>query len=332
MRTKLFSILSAACLALTIVPAAHATLTSFKSFVGHVGVSTDGFGSTSNDGTISAQVPVGATVLGAYLYSATFGQSPTLGTVTLNGTAVNFDHVVTNDIPPSLPAYFRTGRSDVTSIVAPIINGGPGGIYNFNVTESLGNTDGEALVVVYSLDSLPQSSVGILDGGAALGGDTTSINFADPLDPTAPGFFAEMRIGDSFSCCGQKSVIKVNGTTITENAGNNDDGDAVANGALITVGGFDDPFSPLNPGYDEDHERYNLVPQITKGDTSISVFTQNPSNDDNIFLAVFAVSGNAGFNEPPPTEQPPAAVPEPGTLFLLGSGFAVLAWWKQKQA
>jgi hypothetical protein len=197
-----------------------------------------------------------------------------------------------------------------------VINGGPGGIYNFTVTETASTQDGEALVVVYSLASLPVGTVGILDGFSAVTGDSTAINFSNPLDPTAPGFFAEMRIGDSFSCCGQKSTISVNGVTITDNAGNNDDGLQVADGSLITVGGFDDPFSPLLPSYDADHERYNLVPQVGLGDTSISVFTQNPDATDNIFLGVFHVAGIAGINVPPPT----GTVPEPSSLLLTGIG------------
>ena len=206
----------------------------------------------------------------------------------------------------------------MTAIVKPVIDGGGGGVYNFAITETNPAQDGEALVVVYSLPSLPVSTVGILDGFSNSSGDNTAINFSDPLDPAAAGFFAEMRIASSFSCCGQDSNITVNGTTITEVAGNHDDGLETDNGSLITVGGFDDPFSPFLPTYAEDHERYNLVPYITNGDTTISVRTVNPSGDDNIFLAVFHVTGEAGINEPPPD----ATVPEPGTLSLLAIGGA----------
>jgi hypothetical protein len=201
--------------------------------------------------------------------------------------------------------------------VAPVIDGGPGGTYNFSITETGGNQDGEALVVVYSLASLPESTVGILDGFSISSGDSFAINFTDPLDPTDPDFFAEMRLGIGFSCCSQTSTVTVNGTMITQNAGNNDDGAQVANGSLITVGGFDDPFSTLLPTYANDHERYNLVPYVAFGDTTISVNTRNPSGDDNIFLAVFHVAGLAGINEPPPDGEP---VPEPMTLAMLGLG------------
>lgn len=298
----------------------QASLLPFQTFIGNYGVSSDGFGSTSNSGSISAEVPAGATVKAAYLYSATYDSSSTLGTVTLGGNSIStWDQEYVNPIPPTLPNYFRTGRKDVTSIIAPIINGGLGGIYNFSITESLGNTDGEALIVVYELASLPESTVAILDGGAALGGDSTAMNFSAPLDTTDPAFFAEMRLGISFSCCSQKSNVTVNGLTLTNNAGNNDDGAQVANGSLLTMGGFDDDL--LNPNdYINDDERYNLAPFIANGDTSINIFTNNPSNDDNIFVALFHAKGKAGINEPPPT----TGVPEPSMLSMLGLGIVLL--------
>jgi hypothetical protein len=294
---------------------ASAGLTSFQTFVGTVGLSTDGFGSTSQSGTISASVPAGATVLAAYLYTATYnlGATPVGGTTTLGGTAVTFGAPVQNT---TACCGLASQRADVTSIVAPIINGGAGGVYNFAITEGSGNQDGEALVVVYSLASLPVATVGIVDGWASVTGDVTTINFATPLDPTLAGFFADMRLGIGFSCCGQQSTVSVNGTTITNTAGNYDDGAQQANGSLFTMGGFDDPYSPLLPTYAQDHERYDLASYITKGDTSILIRTSNASRDDNIFLATFHVLGEAGVNEPPPN-----TVPDGGSsLTLLGLG------------
>ncbi|WP_198669469.1 hypothetical protein, partial [Blastomonas sp. UPD001] len=174
-----------------------------------------------------------------------------------------------------------SARANVTSLVAPIIDGGPGGTYNFDITEarSSGNsaTDGVALVVVYSDPSLTSTStVAILDGFSSVTGDSFTFNAANGMDPTDPNFFAELRLGIGFSCCGQQSTVDVNGTRITNSAGNNDDGlGGTSNGQLITVGGNDDPFSAFLPGYSEDRERYNLVPYIDFGDTQIKVTTAN---------------------------------------------------------
>lgn len=295
---------------------AQAALSTFKTFNGKYAVSTSGWGSTTQTGTISATAPAGATVVAAYLYTSTYGSFAGAGG-TLQGTAVTYTGLGKN-------SYLEAGRADVTPIVAPIINGGPGGAYSFSITETSARQDGSALVVVYRLPWLPMSTVAILDGFSEPTGDTTALNFASPLNPAAPGFFAEMRLGIGFSCCSQRSNVRVNGTLITQNAGNNDDSaqPTPANGNLITVGGNNDPFSPLLPTYEGDHERYNLVPYVRAGDTSIRVDTENPSRDDNVFLAVFHTAGIAGANAPPPRISQPAAVP---TLSPLGLALASAA-------
>ncbi len=282
---------------------ANAALTVFQQFSGNVGLSTDGGGSLASSYTVSAFVPFGATVLGAYLYQTNI-QGGSVQSYSLNGNALT---------ATALPSGsgFSSARADVTSIVSAIINGGAGGTYNFTVGEgNTGVTDGTALAVVYSLASLPTQTVALLDGFAATTGDVTTLNLAAPA---AAGFTAEMRLGIGFSANGQSSTVNVNGTTITNNAGDNEDG-ALANGALITVGGNDDPFSPLLPTYAQDHERYNIAPYVPEGSSQIVVRTNNPTNDDNIFLAAFVVSGEAVVN-------PPSAVPEPGTWAMLMVGF-----------
>lgn len=296
---------------------AQASLTLFKSYVGNYGLSTDGGGNNDGDSyTISAFVPLGATVTAAYLYQATWSSTGTPESILLDGNALTFDPQVPN---ATACCSLASARADVTSLIAAAVDGGPGGQYDFNITEgNTGTTDGTALAVVYSLPSLATNTVALLDGFASVTGDSTTLNFADPLDPTAPGFQAEMRLGIGFSCCGQQSNVNVNGTTITTAAGNNDDGiGGLSNGQLITMGGNDDPFSPALPGYDVDHERYDLTPYINPGDTSINVLTSNASQDDNIFLAAFLVSGTAGINEPPP------GVPEPSTWAMLIAGFGM---------
>lgn len=298
---------AAAVLGALAAGSANAALSTFQSISGAgIGLSSDGWGSLSQAGVLSANVPAGSTVVAAYLYTSTFGNFAAAGG-TFNGNAVAYTSLGTNNVG------LTAGRTDVTAIVGGVINGGVGGLYNFNITETSSTQDGSALVVVYRnpLVSAVQT-VGINDGFSATGGDSTSINFANALDPSAPGFFAEMRLGIGFSCCNQASRVTVNGTTITEQAGNNDDGDQVANGALITMGGDNDAFSAFLPTYANDHERYNLTPQITLGDTSISVRTLNPSNDDNIFLAVFHVLGEANVC------TTNCRVPEPMTPALVG--------------
>lgn len=313
--------------AAAIISASHASasLVPFQSFVGKYAMSTDGFGSTSEAGVISASVPAGSTVVAAYLYSAT-NSTNNVPAVTLDGNLVSFGPAVSN---ATACCNLKSYRADVTSLIASVVNGGGGGIYDFNINEggaSWDQIDGEALVVVYSNPALPDATVGLLDGYASVTGDTTNINFGTPLDPIDPGFFAEMSLGISFSCCDQRSTVKVNDQLLTENAGNNDDGAQVANGSLITVGGFDDPLSSGFDAYANDGERYNLASYVSAGDTTIKVDTVNASQDDNIFFAGFYVSGEAGFNEEPPTN-----VPEPGSLLLLLLGIGALLLGRKRE-
>jgi hypothetical protein len=310
--------------ALCAAGAAHSSLTTSASFTGAgVGLSTSGWGSITQSGNITADVPAGATVLAAYLYTSTFGWNSSVGG-TLAGNVVTYTQL------GAVNWGGEAGRSDVTSIVKPLIDGGVGGTYSFSITETQSTQDGSALVVIYKDPSnTAVQSVGILDGFSLTTGDSTAINFADPLDKTLPGFKAEMRLGIGFSydepnCTegSQYSTVTVNGTTITQRAGCNDDkvaAEGANNGNLITVGGNNDPFSPLLPSIAQDHERYDLTGNIANGDTSIQIRTLNPSTDDNIFLAAFLVTGNAGFNEPPDND-----VPEPETLALLGLALAGL--------
>jgi len=319
--SRLFKALSISAIALS--ASSYGALIPSSTYYGNVGMSTDGWGGSSNSGIVSASVDAGSTVVAAYLYTATQGSNST-PTVALDGVNVTFGPEVTN------PSYPHTGmhKADVTSIVKSTIDAGPGGIYDFSIEELVGgaSVDGSGLVIVYENSSLPIASVGLLDGFSDILGDTTSINFASPLDPTSPGFFAEMVLGIGFSCCNQASDVSVNGTLITENAGGFDDGENQANGSLITFGSFDDAYSPFMPSYAEDTERYDLTNYINVGDSSITVDTINPSVNDNIFFAGFYVSGEAGFNAPPPSVN----APEPGTLAMMGCLLAGLAGFRQR--
>jgi hypothetical protein len=313
--------------------AAEASLVTFKSYTGKLGLSTDGWGGSDGSGVISASAESGSKVVAAYLYTASqyfsSGVEPT--TVTLDGAKIDYTSYAPNPSVGGGGGNIGAYRADVTSLVKSKIDGGGGGVYNFDIAEGSFNSDidGHALVVVYENSALPVASIGILDGYASVAGDNTAINFADPLDPTAPDFFAEMRLGINFSCCSQASVVKVNGDVLTQNAGNFDDGESQANGSLITVGGFDDPLSSGGASYANDRERYDLASFIAKGDTSISVDTINATRDDNIFLAAFYVKGKAGFNEEPPDDDTPA-VPLPAAGWLLAGGLMGLAGLRRR--
>jgi hypothetical protein len=195
----------------------------------------------------------------------------------------------------------------VTSIVKPTLDGAAVGITSFTVSEGTksGSIDGTALVVVWDDPAQTQTrTVVLLFGAQAIAGDTFSITMANPVNPAAPGSILDMGLGISFGFQGssQFSIVKVNNQQITNAAGGQDDG-AASNGALITVGGIGDTnANPTNPlavptGPRDDDELYSLLPFITSTTTSISVFTQNPSTDDNIFMAYFVISGSAVVGE-----------------------------------
>lgn len=333
---KKYGLIAAAALC-ALVGSAHAALNPVVTYTGNVGISVDGVGSNNDPvGQIRAEIPVGATILQAYLYSAGtpypyYSQSPHTvadyngSGITLAGNTINnFDTLVGASSPRSDIGRFYTGRADVTALVKSLTAGSSSSSYSWTVTEGSLNRyiDGEALAIIYSDPSLPVGSVALLDGGQNTGGETTTVNLANPLsDPTAPGFKAIMGIGDSFSCCNQASTILINGQTLTTNAGNNDDGAQTADGSLITVGGIGDTPAD-NQSYANDHELYDLAPFLKKGDTSFSFFTKNATNDDNIFLMYLNTTANIGDVNGQPSTTP--GVPEPATYALTLAGLGLV--------
>lgn len=312
--------------------AASADLTLAGSWSGHVGLSVDGVGSNSSPvGSVQATIPVGATILQAYLYSAGtpspwYSDSPTTladyngAGITLAGSAITGFDTLVGAVATPRPDIGRwyTARADVTALITSLTAGAVTDSFSWAVTEGSKNTriDGEVLAIVYSHASLPMGSVALLNGGQNTGGETSTVTLGAPLtDPTAPGFAAQLGLGISFSCCGQASTVQINGSTLTTTAGNFNDGLAAADGSLITVGGIgDDPGNNL--GYSDDDELYDLRPFLSTGDTSFSIFTENPTSDDNIFFASLYLTGDIKDVRP--------AIPEPETYALMLAGLGVI--------
>ena len=317
---------------------ASAALISVGVFNGNVGLSVDGIGSNAAAvGNVQANIPIGATILQAYLYSAgvPIGYSnrgpSTLSAyngsgITLAGNPINnFDTLVGATGPSNI---WKTARADVTSIVQSLTASAVTNNFSWAVTEgSLNNSiDGEILAIVYSHASRPLGSVALLNGGQNTGGETSFVNFASPLpDPTLSGFVAELGLGISFSCCNQSSEVKINGTTITNNAGNFDDGLFLENGSLITVGGLGD-IAAINQSYANDGELYDLRSFLEEGDDSLSIFSVNATNDDNIFFASLYITAEIGSVTPEPINS----VPVPAALPLMASALGLGALCRRR--
>ena len=103
---------------------------------------------------------------------------------------------------------------------------------------------------------------------------------------------------------------------MTNNAGNLDVRASVANGSQIAVGGLGDGVGN-GQAYANDNELYDLKPFLATGDTSFSVFTQNPTDDDNIFFASLYVT--AEIKDVTPN------IPEHATYALMLAGLGVLS-------
>jgi phage tail protein X len=273
-------------------------LSQLFAITGKYTLSADGAGSTSGSYTIDVLKPnAAATVYKAYLFGAPLWYSSNACTQ-LNSVAITWDG--SSNAAWGCCNYY----ADVTAIVAPVINSAAPGITSLPVVDC-GGMDGHGLLVVFTDAAAAPKTIVILFGGLSTTGDNFAITLGTPIDPVAPGALLDMGLGISFSYqpAGQYSQIDINGQRLTTSAGGYDDGIA-DNGGLITVGGIGDlNTNPVNPfatdggGTFYDDELYSLLPLITNTTSNIGVSTLNPSNDDNVFLAYFTISGAAIIGE-----------------------------------
>jgi hypothetical protein len=278
-------------------------LTPLYSITGQYYLSADGGGANSNY-TVDVNKPSAlATVHKAYLMAAPIWGTSSIadGCITLNGSPISWGGSIPNALNGT--NYY----ADVTDLIALALNPAAAGIMSLPVTEC--NTpyiDGVALLVIFADPTAIEETIVIMFGAQAFAGDTFSIALGESINPDDPGAILNMGLGISYSYqiggVQQYSIIDINGERLTTSAGGEDDGSS-SNGALMTVGGLGDLNSnPANPfatptGPRSDDELYSLLPFIDINTTTITAFTSNPSNDDNIFLAYFEISGAAIIGE-----------------------------------
>lgn len=272
------------------------------SSTGKYTLTADGVGSNNSLMSVNVNKPSAqATVQKAILISSVTFSTIGNGCVTLGGIPITWDGSAT-------VSFFNNYWADVTSIVAPLINASPAGTTTLNITEcNTGDIEGEALLVVFNDAAATEKTIIIMCGAMNPAGDNFSVTLAQPIDPSKPGALLDMGLGIGFGFQSnyggeQTSYVSVNSQRITSSAGGEDDGFS-SNGSLITVGGIGDlNTNPANPlagptNMRSDDELYNILPFINNTTTSLTINTYNPSSDDNIFLAYFALSGAAIIGE-----------------------------------
>jgi VCBS repeat-containing protein len=282
------------------------SLAANYTFVGKGNWSLDAVGGeATGGGTVSAIVPEGSKIEKAFLYSTNYSTSAnnqvdiSFGAAT--ETVTGFTSLGQNNA--GLIAY----RADVTSLIAGYVGDGDAAQYDFTLSNITGSSvDGFVLAIVYSNSTESTRTISFLDGFSATTGDSFDFTFSEPLNIVSAGFEAQMSLGIGFSFQNggsqQFSNITIDGRPLTSSAGGEDDG-ASSDGGLVTVGGIGDssdnpnPTAPTNgPRFDD--ELYDLAkgneadegPFLTNGATGITVETNNPSTDDNIFFAGFNVT------------------------------------------
>jgi hypothetical protein len=255
---------------------------------GLVTLTQDGVGTSSTTGTATLVKTAGTTARRCFLASSTFFfHSLASGEVTINGSGVTYTQTVSNGLIGGFN-YF----AEVTSLVKPTFDAAPVGNVNFTIGQPPGRfINGHALSCVLNDPSQPTTNtVLIFFGHQNNTGDSFQVTHPIPVDPTGLVFDMSLGIAHSQQCCvAQVSIVDVNSQRLTSCAGHLDDTDGTR---LVTVGGTGDSnANPVPtctaPPPAADDELYNLVPFVSAGETTTTIFSQNPSLDDTIFYVSF---------------------------------------------
>jgi hypothetical protein len=279
--------------------------------------------------TLRVRKPAGATVRRAFLAAASVGFSGRRllnGDVILDGVGINWQL--------STPSRISSWNhwAEVTPLVKPKLDAAAPGIISFSVGEvSTRGIDGEILAVIFNDPAQTTSNtVVLLFGAQDTAGDTFNIPLGNPINKADPRLAIDLSLGISNSLQQgpsptQRSIVDVNGNRLTSLAGGQDDGQAQG-GALITVGGLGasnanpPPFDTSSGPPGNDDELYNLLPFVANGATSIAVFTQNPSLDDNIFFAALSLRAS-----PPAVNETINLGPSPAPDTDINTSFTLTA-------
>ncbi len=274
-------------------------------FVGQYEFSTDGFGDGSDGaGNLQVAKPAGATtVAAAYLTMA--GKTairPNAPSATLNGSSVSFTHRTGGVDQDS----WQNWLSEVTSLVGTDLNAfAAGGIIDVPVTYDFaayvfgpptgGGYTGVGLTVIWNSTTATSGTTIFQFGHAQTAGDVTSLSF-NALPSATTGALLSLGIGWS-SDPTSAEITTVDITTsstaktrLTEFAGGPDDSSDFQ--SFLTVGGVGDtPLTSAPAGGNADGELYNIDRFLQAGDTSITIETQNPSNNDTVFQLLISIPG-----------------------------------------
>jgi hypothetical protein len=236
--------------------------------------------SAANPYTLNVPKPANAKLLKAYMVLANHGNNNgafTSKRATLDGTAPSW-------VNGTALAFwgaedFESAYADVTSQVntKALTAGSTAATLRFTVTETdTAATQGTGIVAFWDDPASSKTAASLYVGMHAPAGETTTINLGSPW---TTGKNLELGLGIEWSASSNEySIVKINGTQLSNTAGGTNDGDS----SHFTFGEPSDPYP--TGGWNGDAEHYDASSLIADGSTSISLYSQNPSNNDGIFM------------------------------------------------